>query len=324
MDQAADMLEQGPHESFTEKLAKWVWRGTIGGLLLSLLIHFTIGLLASFMHIGGGVPTGKAAGEPGGAQGGIQMAILTEGELDAIAGPQVEASTPTSPELELSTPVESELMDASMSDMGEESGGGPGIDSEAGGLGGAGDVGGEGMGGGGIGGSGSGGASFFGVEARGNRFAYIVDISGSMAGVRLSKLQTELVRSLDGLLETSTFIVIPYESGAEALGKKVAWREASNSGKAWARGEIAQLTSRGGTVPLPAFEMIFSELRPRPDAIYFMTDGEFEEEVVRAVATMNDKARIPIHCICYGSEDGGKNLRQIAKESRGTYTFVPE
>lgn len=323
MDQAANIQDAAAQETLSERIAKWVWRGTVGGLMLSLVIHLLFGVLASFFHIGG-LPSGRPPGESGGNDAGIQMAILTEGELDAIAGPQIEASTPTAPELEVATPVESELIDASMSDLGDESGGGPGIASDAGALGGAGDVAGEGAGGSGIGGSGSGGASFFGVEARGNRFAYIVDISGSMAGARLSKLQSELVKSVDGLLETSTFIVIPYESGAEPLGKKVAWREANNSGKAWARSEIAQLASRGGTVPLPAFEMVFSDLRPRPDAIYFMTDGEFEEEVVRAVATMNDKARIPIHCICYGSEDGSKNLRLIAKQSRGTYTFVPE
>lgn len=310
-------------EPLSEKLAKWVWRGTVGGVLLSLVIHLFFGVLASFFHIGG-LPSSKGGSDPGGPDGGIQMAIMTEGELDAIAGPQIEASTPTAPELEIATPVESELIDASLSDIGEDAGAGPGIDSEAGGLGGAGDVSGDGAAGIGGGGSGTGGASFFGVEARGNRFAYIVDISGSMAGARLAKLQSELVKSIDGLLETSTFIVIPYESAAEPLGKKVAWREANNSGKAWVRGEVSQLASRGGTVPMPAFEMVFNELRPRPDAIYFMTDGEFEEEVVRAVATMNDKARIPIHCICYGSEDGSKNLRLIAKQSRGTYTFVPE
>lgn len=323
MDHAADINDHAPEENFSEKLAKWVWRGTLGAILLSVLIHFTFGFVASLIHVGG-MPSGKPPGEPGGPPGGIQMAILTEGELDAMVGPQVEASTPTAPELEVSTPVESELIDASMSDVGEDAGGGPGIASDTGALGGAGDVAGDGAGGTGIGGSGSGGASFFGVEARGNRFAYIVDISGSMAGARLTKLQNELVKSLDGLLETSTFIIIPYESAAEPIGKKVAWREAANSGKAWARNEIAQLTSRGGTIPLPAFEMVFNELRPRPDAIYFMTDGEFEEEVVTAVATMNDRAKIPIHCICYGSEDGSKNLRKIAKDSKGTYTFVPE
>lgn len=322
MDQAAD-IHESPQETLGERIAKWVWRGTIGGVLLSLVIHLLFGVLASLFHIGG-LPSGRPPGESSGAEAGIQMAILTEGELDAIAGPQVEASTPTAPELEVSTPVESELIDATMSDMGEETGGGPGISSDAGSLGGAGDVAGEGAGGAGVGGSGTGGASFFGVEARGNRFAYIVDVSGSMAGARLTKLQSELVKSVDGLLETSNFIVIPYESAAEPLGKKVAWREANNSGKAWARGEVAQLGAQGGTIPFPAFEMIFEELRPRPDAIYFMTDGEFEEEVVRAIATLNDKARIPIHCICYGSEDGSKNLRLIAKQSRGTYTFVPE
>ncbi len=116
MDQAADIQDLTPQETLAERVAKWVWRGTIGGVLLSLVIHLLFGVMASFFHIGG-LPSGRPPGESGGAESGIQMAILTEGELDAIAGPQIDASTPTAPELEVSTPVESELIDASISEL---------------------------------------------------------------------------------------------------------------------------------------------------------------------------------------------------------------
>jgi len=308
------------HESsLAERIAKWVWRATSLGIVASVFVHIVIALIAGFIVIGGLPPSN---GGNGGDAPEIQMALMGEAELDALLGPQVEASTPLAPELEVVTPVESALVDAIVSDVGEEQSGG--IATDASELGGGGDISGAGIGGEGIGGSGSGGASFFGVEAQGNRFAYIVDISGSMQGARIIKLQNELAKSIDAMLETSAFIVVPFETDSEPLGKKVAWRDANNAGKSWARNEIAGMVTRGGTQPFPAFQIVFTELRPRPDAIYFMTDGEFDEETVRLIAELNSRLRIPIHCICYASADGEKNLKKIAKDSRGTYTFVPE
>ena len=51
-----------------------------------------------------------------------------------------------------------------------------------------------------IGGGGTGSTTFFGVEARGQRFLYIVDISGSMTTQgRLTILTRNLAESIDAL-----------------------------------------------------------------------------------------------------------------------------
>ena len=61
----------------------------------------------------------------------------------------------------------------------------------------------------GDGGDGTGSVGFFGVAARGNRFVYVVDASGSMAdGGRFLRSRTELLRSLSSLESDQKFYVI--------------------------------------------------------------------------------------------------------------------
>jgi hypothetical protein len=191
---------------------------------------------------------------------------------------------------------------------------------------GAGDIGGHGMG---FGGSGGGAASFFGVEARGTRFAYIVDVSGSMdAGIgvgelkRIDSLKHELTKSIGALLENASFLVVTFSDRATIIGGRGEWMQASESGKTQARKLIANIAPEGSTEPYPGFEVVY-RMRPRPDAIYFMTDGEFDDSVVLQVARLNAELRIPIHCIAFVSTAGEETLKRMAKDSGGSYTYVP-
>ena len=174
----------------------------------------------------------------------------------------------------------------------------------------------------GEGGSGSGSASFFGVEATGSRFVYIVDTSGSMAvGGKLEALQRELVKSIEGLLEAADFLVITYSDSALPLDGRSSWVNADDRGKRFARRAVANLNSGGGTQPSPAFGLAFA-MRPPPEAIYFMTDGEFPDEVANDIAALNAEYKVPVHCIAFVSRSSEDLMRRIAKQSGGTYTFV--
>ncbi len=64
-------------------------------------------------------------------------------------------------------------------------------------------------------------------------------------------------------------------------------------------------------------------LRLQPDKIYFLTDGDFSYRSVRAVREHN-RGRIPIHTIGFGGQEGEKHLQEIARDSHGTYQFIPE
>lgn len=298
--------------------AKWDAPSTVATVMISVIAHVVFVFIAAFIVVGGRV---GGAGESDAPGAPVEMAVISEAELASIeAAAGALSAIPTVPDLssEEQPADPSETTDRSIgdeaardameiSDVGPLSGGGE--LSAGGGL--------------GLGGSGGGGASFFGVEASGTRFAFLVDVSGSMEGKRMISLREQLRKSIAGLAQNCSFVVVPFSSGAQVMGDRREWRESSDSGKKWANTLVEMLAPSGGTEPLPGFEIVFS-MRPRPDAIYFMTDGEFNEAVVDRVAALNRMAKVPIHCICFGQEGGGMLMKTISKASKGTYRFVPE
>lgn len=298
-------------------IVRWATRATVAALMLSLVFHIAGWQVARFVMVGGGIPT--AGGGDGDDNGTIEMAVMTEGELDAIQGADVEVSTPSVPD----APIAIDVPQISVTEegMGEgEGGGGPGEIGEVGDVGGGGDIGtgGEGLG---LGGGGGGGASFFGVEAVGNRFAYIVDVSASMDEFRMAALRRELTKSIEGLLETSHFIIVKYSSESHIVGDVQGWQEASPNVKRKMKGHIEALMPEDNTLPVPGFQLVFQH-RPRPDAIYFMTDGDFTDEEADQIIAMYKTYKAPVHCIVLGYQGGEPRMRKIARATKGTYTYV--
>lgn len=288
----------------------WVDRATLVGLVASLVLH-AIGAI-----IGALVTVGHAQAGGAGGSGPVEVATITLSEFDSLSDEALPIDLPSVGEPTAAALDEVELTDAAIADPALEGAGigELGLDS------GAGDAGsGSGLG---TGGGGGGAASFFGVEARGTRFAYIVDVSGSMdTQGRIAALRRELSRSLQALPENALYFVAIFSDAAFPLGGRAEWTEASEAGKAWGIRNVGKLMPQGGTMPLPAFRLVFG-LRPRPDAVYFMTDGEFDARVVFEVAAMNVDPKVPIHCISLGNDEGAALLRRIAEESGGTYSHV--
>lgn len=288
-------------------------RALLVGLILSLLFHFVGLLISSRVFYGMG---GSAVAGPEEAPG---LALMRGPELSDLMAGSIEVSTPSSGDLA------SELRESSPEqplDVPRDPSLAQSENLESGALSGAGNVSaGEAMGDGlGLGGGG-GGASFFGVEATGNRFVFIVDISGSMSvGGKIDALRAQLVRSIQNLVETSTFAVFTFSDDSSPLGNARDWSQAIEERKRWARRCIAGLNPQGGTNPINAFRAAL-KLRPRPDAIYFMTDGEFDASVADEIARLNS-SRIPIHCIAFMSRESEPQMRRIAAQSKGTYTFI--
>ncbi len=172
--------------------------------------------------------------------------------------------------------------------------------------------------------SGGGAASFFGVEAQGSRFAYVVDISLSMAEDRLAALKVALGESVEGLLEHTHFAIVLYNSDAYPLSRR-GWIPATEKSKRILSRDLRAVRATGGTNPIPGFEIVFA-MKPRPDAIYFMTDGQFQvpERVAARIARMNERGlrRTPIHCITFIDDSGADIMKAIARRSGGTYTHV--
>lgn len=303
---------------------RWLRPLAVAAIGISVLVHIGFWFISTFILVG----RAGGGGSSEGGSGPVEFAVISQAEFDQMTGSgNVELDTPSVPEAITSDPMAKDLMTAATSETADLASGLGGI----GPVGGGGDIGGSGTdlgtGGSGLGGSGGGGgASFFGVEARGSRFAYIVDVSGSMQdGGRIESLRTRLRESIDGLAETADFIVIPFSTDSKVMGNKKGWTKGDLSGKKWAREQIPLLSPEAGTRPLPAFTLLFNEIRPRADAIYFMTDGAFEgdpEMVAAEIAKMNATLKIPIHCICFETKDSIEIMKKISGLSKGTFRYL--
>ncbi len=306
-------------DGLTDRLFRLLTRASVIGVTISLIVHLNFLSVAGIWRLG---TVGGAIGGGGdGSTDSVQVTSIEETELGALIESELALATPgieesatpnTAPGIDLvGDPGGSGLQDTG--DLG----------SVGSGLGGAGT--GEGIGvGGGQGGSGGGGARFFGVEARGSRFIFIVDISGSMEGPKMATLKRELVKAIDGLTEDAQFIAYFFESQTATLGSKDKWIEATMKNKNWAITQVGALLAKGGTEPGPAFALAFA-LKPRADAMYFMTDGLFDPGVADRIAAMNKVGRkIPVHCLAFGERGSEATMRKIAELSGGTYTYIEE
>ncbi len=321
-EDSAPPARQGLRAVLPDWFMRYAPPATLAATLLSLLIHLVVVAVAAIIYVGGA----QAGGAGGGGNNTVGVAVMTEAELGQLQSAGLDSEAPAVADAP-STTLPGADTDLSVPDAAGEGGDQGGLSSSMGKLAsgmGAGDIsGGPGLG---TGGAGGGAASFFGIEARGTRFAYICDISGSMdAGVgvgsikRIDILKTELTKSLEALLENAYFMVTLFSTDTKALGGRMEWIQANDAGKQWERRTVPLIQAEGSTEPVNAFKMVFS-LRPKPDAIYFMTDGEFNEEYAGLIARLNAEWRIPIHCVTLVSREGEKIMKKIAADSGGTYT----
>ena len=313
---ARDATTTLPAEDRPAPLLTRQGRRNLLGLGLSLLVHVVLlALLALVLLEGPRGPEGRAYGPALEVQTGetASPARETEAWLDESL-----------PDLADAVPMPEVALEPAQAELSIVSAGGAAPASLAGGAG-SGDA--EGLA---LGGAASGGASFFGVEAAGSRIVYIVDVSGSMLhNGKIEALKRELVGSLSSLPPGSEFAVIVFsdENSTRVLGGALRWRDAGASGRADVDTAVRALSPSGGTEPLEAFRLAF-DLSPKPEAIYFMTDGVLPANqaarIIGTVRVLNESAgpATPIHCIAFGSREGAEDLRRIARQSAGTYTFV--
>ena len=298
--------------TFAEQLKRWFLRASIAGMLLSLLVHIILFIIAAL------VVTSTGGGNVQSAGPAVEFAVMSESDLDAFQSEELSVDEPNSEELleqELPESLDP-LLDASLTEMIEPEG-----RLEADITAGGGDLS-SGIPNQNTGGSGTGGASFFGIEARGNRFAYIVDVSGSMDREgRIDAMQAELSKSISAMPDHVSFFVVLYSDTAYPLGDRRKWTDATAAGKRWARSSITKLAPLGATKPMPAFEMVY-DIRPRPDAIYFMTDGEFDEGIADIIIRRNKDRPVPVHCITFMTRSAEPVMKQIANSTGGTYTHI--
>jgi len=162
---------------------------------------------------------------------------------------------------------------------------------------------------------------YFGIEAKGARkVVYIVDKSGSMTD-SIVYVNRELKRSLRALDVDAAFHVLFFSSGppAELPFRKLV--HATEENKRAAFKFIDGIMARGETDPSDALSRAFAL---KPDAVFLLTDGEFDKAIVRSVRELNKDGKVRVYTIAFVYKQGEKTLQAIAADNGGAYRFVAE
>lgn len=174
-------------------------------------------------------------------------------------------------------------------------------------------------------------AEFFGIQATGRDFVFIVDSSGSMSGRRWRNAVRELGDSLGALKENQRFYVIFFDVTTHLMfqgqvkgfrkTKKLRMLNANEANLEKAKRWFARIKLGQQTQPRVSFDY---GLSLNPDAIFFLTDGEFDDgtyEFLMEVAARSDRSP-KIHTIAFGNPLAAPVLEEIARRFKGRHQFV--
>ncbi len=175
------------------------------------------------------------------------------------------------------------------------------------------------------------GASFFGAQADGNRFVFVIDSSGSMRGPRWEALCKELIRAIKSLSPDQDFFVISFDAIAHPMfasaPPKGKFLKSVDKNVKRVQNWLLSIDHGRNTLPAAAVGMA---MKLEPDAIFLLSDGEIRDSTVEDLNIWNRrqdeegniKAIIPIHTVLLHSLIGYATLETIARENGGTFTPV--
>ena len=184
---------------------------------------------------------------------------------------------------------------------------------------------------------GQGQASFFGMQASGDRFVYVLDVSGSMnqgKGRRLRRAVNELLRSIDQLREDQMFYVLLFASSTRQMFDEGSLTPtmlpATKENKERIRDWISQIKATGATHPQRALHV---GLNLSPSAVFFLSDGKFNKPKAtdffggealdaKTVVERSNPANIPVHSIAFEEPASRRNMNEISKMTGGEFRFV--
>jgi hypothetical protein len=162
-------------------------------------------------------------------------------------------------------------------------------------------------------------AQFLGARLEGESFVFIVDMSGSMRGQRFVRAKNELLRAIASLHSDQRYYVIFFSDGPLPMPAHELV-ESTPENLRLLQKWLRRVDCGGETNPLAALEMAIAL---RPDAIYMLSDGEFDPRIPKLIAGRQGRPPIPIHTIGFVGRDGEPMLRELAADSGGSYRFVP-
>jgi len=179
-------------------------------------------------------------------------------------------------------------------------------------------------------GRGSGQAEFFGIQASGDNFVFVVDSSRSMSGSKWRRACGELVRSVERLGPGKAYCVYFFDTEAHLMFNRkpseLTLVNATEENLRRLRRWMVSIDLGNSTRPLTSVKYA---LGMKPDAVFLLSDGEFQDETASYLRTANlireeDRVRPEtiIHTVCFKSMAGAPTLHMIAEEHGGNYRFV--
>jgi hypothetical protein len=186
-------------------------------------------------------------------------------------------------------------------------------------------------------------ANFFGLEATGNIFCFVVDCSGSMRGDPFVATKHELLKTITQFKPNQRFCVFFFNQKlfpmllednlpAAAVPADDNFRPVA----AYATPEnLVRLQRWMDTVPIgtggPPNQALKLAIELEPDSIFLLTDGVTRSDVAGNLIKTNrqedeldgPQIRCPIHTIGFYSTEGEALLQRIAAENGGQYRYVP-
>jgi hypothetical protein len=190
-------------------------------------------------------------------------------------------------------------------------------------------------------------SNFMGVKSQANKILFIIDYSASMKG-RDKVMRYELCKAIDKLPAVGSVAVLFFSGptwiagqDANALHKnwegsngggwkpkeghtpeRPKWMPVTPSNKKKLKEAVVSTPLTFGTVWDNSFEWAFY-MNPKPDVIYFMTDGNANKNLQGMEIIKSKKRKTKIYTIGYGAPAGAKKpLEEIAAITGGKSKFV--
>jgi hypothetical protein len=183
-------------------------------------------------------------------------------------------------------------------------------------------------------------AQFFGLQAHGGKFVFIVDNSRSMNGGKFVDAKVELSSAIHRLSSDQSFYVIFFSGTTVCMtfaphaAPEPAPVAATSENFALFDDWMATIPTMPNTDPTDALRIA---VEMSPDAIFLLSDGEFAERsrTLRYLTAHNRELnkdsssssrftpKVTIHTIAFWENVGEKTMRLIARTNGGDFRFIP-
>lgn len=190
-------------------------------------------------------------------------------------------------------------------------------------------------------------SNFMGVKSQANKILFIIDYSASMKG-RDKVMRYELCKAIDKLPAVGSVSVLFFSGPTWIAGQdanvlhknwegtngsgwkpkeghtpeRPKWLPVTPSNKKMLHEAVISTPLTFGTVWDNSFEWAFY-MNPKPDVIYFMTDGNANKNFQGMDIIKSKKGKTKIYTIGYGAPSGAKQpLEEIAAMTGGKSKFV--